>query len=72
MNKKPCIHEYLAATESGKVLICRECGIVYLHMQNLSIRFEVEDFSQLADMLAEATQKIRAFPIIKPTPDSRW
>lgn len=60
MNKKPCTHECLAATEFGKVLICRECGIVHLHMQNLSLRLNVVDFLGFADTMAEAADQARA------------
>lgn len=62
MNKKPCTHEYLAATEFGKALICRECGVVHLHIRNMSLHFEVADFLGLADTLAEASNKVRTLP----------
>lgn len=60
MNKKPCTHEYLAATEFGKALFCRECGVVHLHIQNLSLRLGVTDFLGLTDTLTEASNKARA------------
>ncbi|WP_333874960.1 DUF6686 family protein [Methylobacter sp.] len=60
MNKKTCTHEYLAATEFGQVLICRECGKVHLHLQNLSLQFSVESFIGLTSTLNEATGKIMA------------
>ncbi|BBL57054.1 hypothetical protein [Methylomonas koyamae] len=59
MSKKPCNHEYLAATEFGKAQICRECGVVHLHIQNLTMRFEVADFLGLADTLADAAIQAR-------------
>ena len=62
MTKKPCNHEYLAASESGKVLICRDCGVVHLQLQNLSMRFEVEQFTALADMLTVASKKMLQQP----------
>ena len=78
MNNKPCTHEYLAATEFGKAVICRECGIVHLNIQNLSLRLEVADFLGLADTLTEASTKARrvakekskrqAFTIVNATP----
>ncbi|ANE54278.1 hypothetical protein [Methylomonas sp. DH-1] len=78
MSKKPCNHEYLAATEFGKAQICRECGVVHLHVQNLTMRFEVADFLGLADTLADAAIQARAggdkekakrsgFTMIKPS-----
>jgi hypothetical protein len=76
MNKKPCNHEYLAATEFGKVIICRECGIVHLSVQNMSLRLEVADFLGLANTLTEAANQARAdqkdktkrmeFTVVKP------
>ena len=59
MNKKPCTHEYLAATEFGKAVICKECGIVHLHIQNMALRLDVEDFLGLADTLTEAAHRAR-------------
>lgn len=78
MSKKPCNHEYLAATEFGKAQICRECGVVHLHVQNVTMRFEVADFLGLADTLADAAIQARtggdkdkakptAFTVIKPS-----
>jgi hypothetical protein len=62
MTKKPCTHEYLAASDSGKVLMCRDCGVVHLHLQNLSMRFEAEQFAALADMLTVASKKMLQQP----------
>jgi len=62
MSKKPCTHEYLAATESGKVLMCRECGVVHLHIENMSLHFDIASFLKLSDTLTEASAKIRAVP----------
>ena len=62
MNKKPCKHEYLAVGESGKVLMCRDCGVVHLHLQNLSMRFEVEQFAALTELLTTASQNMRQQP----------
>jgi len=66
MNKKTCAHEHLASTEFGQALICRECGIVHLHVQHLSLRFSAENFLGLADTLTEAAQKVRVAPKTKP------
>lgn len=60
MNKKACVHEYLAATEFGQAVICRECGTVHLLLQNLSLKFSVESFIGVANTLNEATEKIMA------------
>jgi hypothetical protein len=58
MTQKPCTHEYLAANESSKILMCRECGVVYLHMQNMTLRFGMEQFSEFAAAITEASKKL--------------
>ena len=58
MTKKPCTNEYLAGSETGKVLMCRDCGVVHLHLQNVSMRFDVEQFTAFAIMMAEASKRM--------------
>ncbi len=58
MTKKPCTHEYLAAGATGKVLICRECGVVHLHLQNLSLHFDVEQFAEFTTLMTAASKKL--------------
>lgn len=60
MNQDPCIHEYLAATAFGQVLICKKCERVHLQLQNLSLQFSVESFIGIANTLNEAAGKIMA------------
>ncbi|WP_020563504.1 DUF6686 family protein [Methylosarcina fibrata] len=62
MSKKPCTHEYLANNRAGTVLTCRECGIVHLHLQNLSLRFDTEQFTELSALTAEAAKKMQQDP----------
>lgn len=59
MTPKPCTHEYLANTKSGKVLICRDCGVVHLHLQNMSLRLDVEQFAAFAALMTEASKRMR-------------
>lgn len=66
MSKKPCTHEYLAAGESGKVLMCRDCGVVHLHLQNISMRFDAEQFAELAAMLTAASKNMAKQPLENP------
>ncbi|MCQ8105436.1 hypothetical protein NP590_15080 [Methylomonas sp. SURF-2] len=63
MSKKPCTHEYLAASGSGKVLMCRDCGVVHLHLQNLSLRFDTDQFADLATLLTAASKKMADAPL---------
>ncbi len=60
MNNKNCVHECLAATEFGQVVICKECGRVNLLLQNMSLHFSVEAFIGVANTLNEASGKIMA------------
>ena len=66
MSKKPCTHEYLAAGESGKVFMCRDCGVVHLHLQNISMRFDAEQFADLAAMLTAASKNMAKQPLENP------
>jgi len=56
MSKKPCTHEYLANNESGKVLICRECGVVHLHLHNMSLRLDEQQFASFAALMNQAAR----------------
>jgi hypothetical protein len=58
MSNKPCSHEDLASNAVGKILMCHECGVVHLHLQNLSLRLNVEQFAELSTLAAEAARKI--------------
>ncbi|MBL1265179.1 hypothetical protein [Candidatus Methylomicrobium oryzae] len=58
MSNKPCSHEDLASNSAGKISMCHECGVVHLHMQNLSLRLNIEQFAELSALAAEAAKKI--------------
>jgi hypothetical protein len=60
MTKKPCTHEYLANNDTGKVLMCKDCGVVHLHLQNLSMRFDTEQFTALASLMTAASKTMQA------------
>ncbi len=57
---EPCQHLSLARCEIGYVSTCRECGVVQLHLQALSLRLEEEAFQALARMVARASQRLAA------------
>ncbi|WP_082885421.1 MULTISPECIES: hypothetical protein [Methylomonas] len=59
MSKKPCTHEYLANSETGKVLICRDCGVVHLNMQNMTLRFDAEKLAEIVAMMTTASKRLR-------------
>lgn len=58
MTKTACVHEVLHADASGKVLICRDCGVVHLHLPHLSLHFEVGQFAAFAALTATAAGKL--------------
>lgn len=60
MTQKPCTHEYLADSKLGRILMCRECGVVHLSLQNLSLHLDLEQFSDLVVMMAEASKRMNA------------
>lgn len=53
-----CQYVQLAHSKLGEVMICPDCGIVHLSLQYVSMRFELEAFRSLADMLGDAQQLI--------------
>lgn len=57
---EPCQHLSLARSEIGYISSCRECGVVQLHLQALSLRLEDEAFQALARMVARASQRLAA------------
>lgn len=57
---EPCQHLSLARREIGYVSTCRECGVVQLHLQALSLRLEEEAFQALARMVERASQRLAA------------
>jgi hypothetical protein len=71
MANQPCTHEYLAKSQHGKVLICRDCGVVHLNLQNMSLRFDVEQFADLASLMTEASKRLssstKGSPCKRPT-----
>lgn len=59
MASKHCKLENLSSTPYGQVLFCRECGVVHLHLQNLSLRLNIDTFLGIADTVTNAASAIR-------------
>lgn len=57
---EPCQHLSLARSEIGAISTCRECGVVQLHLQALSLRLETQAFEVLARMVERASQRLAA------------
>ena len=60
LESTPCHHIGLARNAMGSVVMCPECRVVHLSLLHMSLRFEVEAFEALADLLASARQQIGA------------
>lgn len=54
----PCQHFEIAYSSVGEVMICPDCNVVHVSLQNMSLRFELEAFRSLAQMLDQAQGKI--------------
>ncbi|WP_137894992.1 hypothetical protein [Ramlibacter sp. 2FC] len=55
-----CQHLSLARSEIGHISTCRDCGVVQLHLQALSLRLEDEAFEALARMVGRASLRLAA------------
>lgn len=51
---KACQHLAIAHSKVGDVMICADCGVVHLALQSISMRFDMEAFSELSHMLTRA------------------
>jgi hypothetical protein len=54
----PCQHLSIAHSKVGEVMICPDCGVVHVALQSISMRFDLEAFTELATMLARAKATI--------------
>lgn len=58
LESTPCQHIGLARNAMGGVVMCPECRVVHVSLLHLSLRFEVEAFEALVDLLASAQRQI--------------
>jgi hypothetical protein len=56
MAKDTCKFEYLSSSPYGDVSLCRDCRMVHLNFNNVSIRFDMDDFLGVSDTLTEASE----------------
>lgn len=57
-DNKACQHLAIAHSKVGDVLICADCGVVHLALQAISMRFDMDAFSELSHMLGRAQAAI--------------
>lgn len=57
---KACQHLAIAHSKVGDVMICADCGVVHLALQSISMRFDMEAFSELSHMLGRAQTAIES------------
>ena len=55
-----CQHALLAQSPVGHVSVCPDCGVVHLSLDCLSVRLEMSAFKALADMVAQAHQRLHS------------
>ncbi len=55
-----CQHAVLARSPVGHVTVCPDCGVVHLSLNCLSVRLEEDAFVALAEMLAQARQRLQS------------
>ena len=58
VENKACQHLALAHSKVGDVMICADCGVVHLALQSISMRFDMDAFSELSRMLGRAQTAI--------------
>lgn len=49
-----CQHLNIANSKIGDIMICPECGVVHLSLQSISVRLDLDAFSELAKMVKQA------------------
>lgn len=59
-DNKACQHLAIAHSKVGDVMICADCGVVHLALQSISMRFDMEAFSELSRMLGRAQTAIES------------
>lgn len=57
-DNKACQHLAIAHSKVGDVMICADCGVVHLALQAISMRFDMDAFSELSRMLGRAQTAI--------------
>jgi carbonic anhydrase len=52
--KSACKHVEIATSALGEVVICPDCGVVHVSMQSVSMRFDMDAFQVLSQMMSKA------------------
>lgn len=66
-----CQHLSIANSKIGEIMICPECGVVYLSLQSISLRLELEAFAELAKMVKQAKATIEQAQKFSSDPTSQ-
>ncbi|MBC3875912.1 hypothetical protein [Undibacterium flavidum] len=53
-----CQHLSIANSKIGEIMICPECSVIHLSLQSISIRLDLDAFSELAKMIKHAQATI--------------
>ena len=68
----PCQHVDIAHSDVGDVAVCPDCGVVHVSLQYFSMRFDLEAFRALAQMLGTAQTKIERLGEVSQTRSERF
>ncbi|MFZ6846227.1 hypothetical protein [Undibacterium sp. RuTC16W] len=60
-----CRQVLVANSDIGHVTTCPECGHVHVNLRSLTVRFEMEAFRELVDMLGFAQKRLDADPALR-------
>ncbi len=58
VSSNACQHLSIANSKIGEIMICPECGVVHLSLQSISMRLDLDAFSELAKMVRQAKATI--------------
>jgi hypothetical protein len=61
MNQSPCKRIVLAGQEGCRVSYCEDCRVAEIEVGALSLRLEMNAFSNLSDILREASAKLAVY-----------
>lgn len=58
----PCQHQPVAASPLGNVTVCPHCAVVHVAIGHVTLRFTVDAFRDLGQLVAQAQASLEAPP----------
>ncbi len=69
-NYVECRQTLVAASDVGHVTTCPECGHVHLNLRAVTVRFELDAFRELTEMLSFAQKRLDVDPALHDSESS--